>query len=116
MYSNVPVPETKQILESMLTANSLDPQTTTELLHWYEVITKQNYFVFDDKVFFQTDDLAMGAPSSSVISEIFLQYIEHTHLPLLAHKHRLVNYFPYVDDVLIIRLATHQYTHLAERL
>jgi len=44
----------------------------------------------------------MGAPSSGIISESFLQHFEHTHLPKLAHKHKLINYFRYVDDILLI--------------
>jgi hypothetical protein len=44
----------------------------------------------------------MGAPS-----EIFLQHFEHSHLPILAHKHKLVNYFRYVDDVFLICDALH---------
>jgi hypothetical protein len=44
----------------------------------------------------------MGAPSSSTISEIFLQYLEHTKLTPIADKLRLIKYFRYVDDILII--------------
>jgi len=35
----------------------------------------------------------MGTPSSGIISEIFLQHFEHSHLPILTHRHKLVNYF-----------------------
>jgi len=49
----------------------------------------------------------MGAPSSSIISEIFLQNIENTHLHGLARKHKLVNYFRFVDDILIIVDSQH---------
>jgi len=43
----------------------------------------------------------MYAASSSIISEMFLQHIEHTHLLHLTQKHKLVNYVRYVDDILI---------------
>jgi hypothetical protein len=49
----------------------------------------------------------MGAPSSSIISETFLQHIEHAHLPHLTRKHRLVNYARYVDDILLIYDSLH---------
>jgi hypothetical protein len=49
----------------------------------------------------------MGAPSSNIISETFLQHIEHTHLPHLTQKHRLVNYARYVDDILLIYDSLH---------
>jgi len=102
MYSNIPIRETKQILENVLTSDSTDPQIKSELLNWYEVITKQNYFLNNDKIIIQTDSLAMDTSSSSILSEIFVQNIEHTHLPCLAIKHKLVNYFRFVDDILII--------------
>lgn len=63
---------------------------------------KQNYFIHNDNIVLQEDGLAMGAPSSSIISEIFLQYLEQTKLPPIANKLKLINYFRYVDDILVI--------------
>jgi len=48
LYPNIPVKETKTILENMLTQNVVDPQTQQELLNWYDVISKQNYFTNND--------------------------------------------------------------------
>jgi hypothetical protein len=48
----------------------------------------------------------MGAPSSSILSEIFLQHAEHSHLPSLTQKHKIINYFCYVDDILLIYDST----------
>ena len=44
----------------------------------------------------------MGAPSSSIFSDIYMQYLEHTKIFDILVKHKLVGYFRYVDDVLII--------------
>jgi hypothetical protein len=90
LYSNIPVKETKIILANMLKHNLVDPQTQQELLKWYDVITRQNYFTNND-IIIQHDGLAMGAPSSSVIAEIFLQHTENIHLAHLTHKHRIIN-------------------------
>jgi len=49
----------------------------------------------------------MGAPSSGNIDEIFLQHTEHTHLTHLTHKHNIINYFLYVDDILLIFYPIH---------
>jgi len=68
MYSNIPVNETKQILSNILTYNVIDPNTKSEMLNVYEVITKQNYFTNNENIILQEDGLAMGAPSSSIIS------------------------------------------------
>jgi len=48
----------------------------------------------------------MGAPSSGLIAEIFLQHIEHMHLAHLTQKHRIINYCRYVDDILLIYDST----------
>jgi hypothetical protein len=102
MYSKIPVKETKQILSNILSDNVTDPNIRSEMINIYEVITEQNYFVNNDNIIIQDDGLAMGAPSSSIISEIFLQHTEQTKLPHIARKLKLLNYFRYVDDLLIV--------------
>jgi hypothetical protein len=44
MYSNIPITQTKHILENILHLNHTDTKIKTELLDWYETITQQNYF------------------------------------------------------------------------
>jgi hypothetical protein len=111
IYANIPVTETKQILENMLSSHKTNPQVTAEILKRYDVVTTQNYFTHKEKIILQTDGLAIGAPSSSIIAEIFKQAIEHSHMPLLAQKHLLINYFRYVDDILLIFDSQHTNIH-----
>jgi hypothetical protein len=102
MYTNIPIAETKHILNKALESNGVETNTTQELLSWYDTVTKQNYFSFKKHTHIQTEGLAMGTPSSSILSEIFLQHIEHTHIPNIATKHKLINYLRFVDDILLI--------------
>jgi hypothetical protein len=44
----------------------------------------------------------MGAPTSGVIAEFFLQHLENTHLAHLSKQHQITAYFHFVDDILII--------------
>jgi hypothetical protein len=46
-----------------MTQKLINPQTKQELLKWYDVITKQNYFAHKEQIGIQHDGLAMGAPS-----------------------------------------------------
>jgi hypothetical protein len=46
--------------------------------------------------------LAMGFLSSAVLSEIYLQYIKSNIIIELALKHKLLGYFRYVDDTLLV--------------
>ena len=107
MYSNIPIAETRKILENMTQNNLVNPDVKQELLSWFDTITKQNYFLSNDNIIIQKEGLAMGAPSSGILSEIFLQHAEQSHLPLLSQKHKLQNYFRYVDDILLIYDSTH---------
>jgi hypothetical protein len=44
----------------------------------------------------------MGAPTSSVFSEIYLEFLEHTQLHNISIRHHILGYFRYVDDILVI--------------
>ena len=83
LYSKIPVTETKTILTDMFKQALITPQTQQEILRWYDVITRQNYFAHNKDIILQYDGLAMGAPSSGLIAEIFLQ---HTHLAHLTQN------------------------------
>jgi hypothetical protein len=73
------------------------------LLNWYDVITQQNYFTINDEILIQKNGLAMGVPTSGLISEVFfLQNLEHLHLAHLSNKHQIINCLRYVDDILLI--------------
>jgi hypothetical protein len=95
----------------MLASHLIDHRISLEILNCYEVIMKQSYFAHGDRIITQTDGLAMGAPSSGIISKDFLQHFEQSHLPHLAPKHKLVKYLRYVDDVLLIYDAQHTDIH-----
>jgi hypothetical protein len=102
MYTNIPIKETKLILEDILSHNTVNAQTVNKILNWYDTITQQNYFTNNGNIILQKNGLATGAPSSSIISEIFLQSFKQTKLTLTAGKLKLTNYFRYVDDILIV--------------
>jgi hypothetical protein len=53
-------------------------------------------------VYKQTEGLAMGAPTSSIFSEIYLQDLEHTTILDILIHFKLVGYFRYIDDILLI--------------
>jgi hypothetical protein len=49
----------------------------------------------------------MDAPSSGLISELFLKQIEHIHLAHLSTKHKITEYFRYVDYILLVFDSNH---------
>jgi hypothetical protein len=77
------------------------------MLNWYDTITQQNYFTNKGEILIQKDGLAMGAPTSGLVAEFFLQNLENNHLTALADKHKIIKYFRYVDDILLIYDSDH---------
>jgi hypothetical protein len=64
---------------------------------------EENYFQLYQKYYYiQTEGLAMGAPISAKLAEIFIQHIEHKHLYPILKTQEIIAYYKYVDNILII--------------
>jgi hypothetical protein len=47
----------------------------------------------------------MGAPTSAILSETSTQYLEHAIIVDILRKYQIIDYYRYVDDILIIHNA-----------
>jgi hypothetical protein len=54
LYTNILVTETRDIISNTLKQNLMDPHTQHELMNWYDVIFRQNYFTNNQKILVQT--------------------------------------------------------------
>jgi hypothetical protein len=102
MYTNIPTTEIPRITNDICNRISIPQETTQELTLLISTILKQNYFKFNNKIYNQTQGLAMGAPTSAILSEIYLQHMEHNNIWSILLKHNITGYFRYVDDILLI--------------
>ena len=102
MYSNIPTGELMTILNELCNANDVDSKTTQEILRITQTLVNQNYFQFQDTIYIQNEGLAMGAPTSSILSEVYLEHMENTTIRELLKKNRIEGYFRYVDDILVV--------------
>jgi hypothetical protein len=82
-------PETKKVQEE-------------EIINILKLIMEQNYFRFNQQYYKQTEGLEMDAPTSAILTEIYIQYIVHNKLHPILKKHQIIRYFRYVDHILII--------------
>ncbi|XP_071050947.1 uncharacterized protein [Onthophagus taurus] len=68
-------------------------------------ITKQNFFIFDEKIYSMPDGLPMGSPLSGLLAEFYVDHLEKVILKQKEHhfstKH-IQFYARYVDDILIV--------------
>jgi hypothetical protein len=79
IYTNIPRKDIINIINNILENNTIiHANFLNEIIHVLKVIMKQNYFQFDQQYYEQIEGLAMGAPTSEILAEIFIQRIEHT--------------------------------------
>jgi hypothetical protein len=97
MYANIPKIGTMDIITNMPKINSIISETIQN-----EIIHIVNYFQFEQKHYKQTDWLAVGAATSAILAEAYIQNMEHKQIYQIIIKHQIIVYFGYVDDILII--------------
>ena len=102
MCTNIPTDELLAIIEAACNNNEVEKDLKCDILKLLKVIIEQNYFQFMGKTYTQHDGLAMGAPTSSILSEFFLQHLENSKIYDILLNYNIVGYFQYVDDLLII--------------
>jgi hypothetical protein len=102
MYTNFPTQDLQHIITNILNHTTSDPLERHEYLKLYEVVINQNYFTHNNNFYKQKEGLAMGAPSFTFLSEIYLQYVEFNYIVDIITKYNILGYFRYVDDILII--------------
>lgn len=73
-----------------------------EIIKLCDTIITQNYFQFENSQYLQEQRLDMVAPTSSIFSEIYLQFIENTKIFSILKNYQINGYFRYVDDILIV--------------
>ena len=63
---------------------------------------KQNYFQYNEQLCQPEKGIAMGSPISSIMAEVYLQYIEETYVKQWLDSKEITYFKRYVDDILII--------------
>jgi len=102
MYTNIPNKKVREIIHDILIKNDVDQRIKKVILDICDVIMQQNYYFFSEKYYIHKYGLAMGAPTSSIVSELYIQHVEHTLFSPILRKCRILGYFRYVNDVLTI--------------
>jgi len=102
MYTNNPTHKLLSIIDTACNKNLVEERLKRDIINLSETIIDQNYLQFEDLTYKQNEGLAMGAPTSSILSEFYLQQQENSRIYDLLRNHNIARYFRYVDDILII--------------
>ena len=68
----------------------------------FSVATKDSHFVFDETLYKQIDDVAMGSPLGPTLANDFLAYHEKNWLERFPLEYRPFYYRRYVDDTFVL--------------
>jgi hypothetical protein len=73
MYTNIPIIEVKNIIKDVLDRDYCTKhEDKHELLNLINIIPEQNDIQFNNYFYEQHDGLAMGAPTSVILAEVFI--------------------------------------------
>jgi len=111
MYTNIPTHDLATIIKEICKKNHIDPNIIEDIIKLTTTITNQNYFQFMNENYVQTEGLAMGTPTSAILSEIYLQFLENNIIYNILKTHNIKGYFRYVDDILVICNTTESNIH-----
>jgi hypothetical protein len=100
LYVNIPITKTLEITKQLLSEHN-EEQITTQILILLESVLQQNYFSFQNNTYQPEKGVSMASPISNTVAEIFLQYLEGTHLKHILESKHIVFYTRYVDDILM---------------
>jgi hypothetical protein len=78
MYTNIPTQNLMAIISKIGQDNQVDNNILNDIIKLTNTIMNQNYLQFTKDNYIQTEGLAMGAPTSAIHSEIYLQSIENS--------------------------------------
>jgi hypothetical protein len=110
MYMNIPTHDLITIINEIC-QNSYVDNIRTDIIKLTKIIVNQNYFQFLNDNYVQTEGLAMGAPISAILSEIYMQFLENNAINNILKVHNINGYFRYVDDILIVYDIIESNTH-----
>jgi hypothetical protein len=102
MYTNIPTSELKNIIKNILNSDHyVSKDEKEELSRLLNIFS--NRTISNSTVNFSNDEgLTVGAPMSAILAETFIQYLEHTIIYQILNRNQIIDYYRYVDDILII--------------
>jgi hypothetical protein len=102
MYTSIPTEQLKPVILQVLSYQQTDPEVTKEIILLLDIILKQNCFHFSNRFYVQEEGLVIGAPTSSILSEYYLQHLGEKYVIDILQKFKILGYFRCIDNILII--------------
>lgn len=99
MYTNVPIDQTIEIVRENLLKNQMSQIETDETCMLLKLVLGQNYYMFNNKCYSQTNGLGMGSPLSGILADIYLNHQENKMIKEIKVIDPSLLWYRYVDDM-----------------
>jgi hypothetical protein len=93
MYTNIPTGELITIIDKACQNNYIENNLKHDIFKLAKTIIEQNCFQFGGRTYILSEGLAMGAPTSSIFSELYLHHLESTKIYDILMNHNIEGYF-----------------------
>ena len=102
LFTNIPLKETN-ICTNLLYKNvDVVEGIKSEFQNLLSLSTQESYFMFNDILYKQKDDVAMGSPLGPTMANVFLSFYEMKWLEQCPNEFKPVFYRRYVDDIFVL--------------
>jgi hypothetical protein len=88
MYTNIPTHDLMTIIKEICQNNHINIYVQEDM-KLTRTITDQNYFQFMNENYRQTEGLTMGTPTSAILSEIYMQFLENNTIYNILKTHNI---------------------------
>jgi hypothetical protein len=85
-----------------LSRNNANELEREEILNLLDVVLEQKYIQINEQYYMQNVGLPMGTPTSAILAEVCILHLEHMSVVDILSKHQIIDYYRYVNDILII--------------
>ena len=104
LFTNITLKETINICTNLLYKNVdvIEDINMSEFENLLSLATQESYFMFNDILYKQKDDVAMGSPLGHTMANVFLSFYEMKWLEQCPNELKPVFYRKYVDDIFVL--------------
>jgi hypothetical protein len=124
MLTNIPTKRISSIIQTLLKHHNTQQNRIKEIINITSTVLSHSYFKFNLDCYQQEEGLAVGAPSSAALAEIYFQSTECNNIYDILLKHNIISYFTYLNDMLLlynykltdINLTSHEFNNMHPKL
>lgn len=103
LYTNIPTEELPKILRTHMQVRNFINEEIEIILSIMEHILSQSSFTFNNEFYAQETGLSMGAPTSAILADLYMDYYERKFFYISGQFSNNIKFYRrYVDDTILI--------------